>query len=225
MPDEWYYEVMGEVFGPLSSDELRALARDKKIASDTIVRKGERRVLAYTINGLFNEESAGHGVINSNPSNEPTIQLKRCPFCAEVIKLEAIKCKHCGSDLRQSILPKQNVNLVQNVHLVQNVDALSDSLADDSRIFMKAFFYWFFGSIVTGLVLGLLLNEETSFVMAVFVCFPFYVWMCIYAIRVALKVLDIGIVILLGIGLVIPLINFISLGIIASIAHSKLKRS
>lgn len=30
---------------------------------------------------------------------EPAADTKKCPFCAELVRLEAIKCKHCGSDI------------------------------------------------------------------------------------------------------------------------------
>lgn len=33
---------------------------------------------------------------------EVKVQTKTCPFCAEDVKFEAIKCKHCGSELAAS---------------------------------------------------------------------------------------------------------------------------
>jgi hypothetical protein len=34
-----------------------------------------------------------------SPENLATRGSKKCPFCAEEIKAEAVVCKHCGKDL------------------------------------------------------------------------------------------------------------------------------
>lgn len=43
--------------------------------------------------------SAPPVVSKPSPEVKPARETKACPFCAEDILVEAIKCKHCGSNL------------------------------------------------------------------------------------------------------------------------------
>lgn len=55
-------------------------------------------------------------------------QYRKCPFCAEVVRIEAIKCKHCGSAL-------------EPIATVTRIDAplrTVEQQQDDKRAFDKA---------------------------------------------------------------------------------------
>lgn len=60
MSEKWYYQIMGEVVGPLSADEVRAHAQNGLITPDTLVRKGAegRWVTAHRVKGLFDRKPA-----------------------------------------------------------------------------------------------------------------------------------------------------------------------
>jgi hypothetical protein len=85
---QWFYQVMGEAVGPVSSAKLQNLAQHGTISADTLVRSGTNGdwILAERISVLF-------------PVS--TERFKNCPFCGEQILAVAIKCKHCGSDLAE----------------------------------------------------------------------------------------------------------------------------
>ena len=40
-----------------------------------------------------------NSVAATSQGTQQNVQMKKCPFCAEEVRAEAIKCKHCGSDI------------------------------------------------------------------------------------------------------------------------------
>lgn len=45
--------------------------------------------------------------------------MKQCQFCAEEIKDEAIKCKHCGSDVSGTMFRNDSKNVAQGIKKVE----------------------------------------------------------------------------------------------------------
>ena len=88
LPDAWYFQVMGETFGPMSFAELRRSA-DAGLPPDSLVKNGDdgEWFLADRIEGLF-----------SAPRPSPTKRAtatKACPFCGAQILPTAMTCRDC----------------------------------------------------------------------------------------------------------------------------------
>lgn len=68
---------------------------------------------------LFGPFSLVVGFLPSMPSvtEDRTQQIgesgvyKKCPFCAEVVKREAVKCKHCGSEIPGAAIEQEEPEL------------------------------------------------------------------------------------------------------------------
>jgi hypothetical protein len=70
MATSWYYQVMGQAFGPLTATELRQHVERGRVVADTFVRKGEdgRWVWAEQVNGLLRPARQGQSYRRSTPA-------------------------------------------------------------------------------------------------------------------------------------------------------------
>jgi hypothetical protein len=120
---EWFVRNGVQKFGPMSSEQLRRMALEGDVLPDTEVRRSgqDQWHPAKAVKGLV---FANISTQAEPPTFSPPASTKTCPFCAEEINANAIKCKHCGEFLNR--LEKPEAQLVDEkpkyLNLVQIVD-------------------------------------------------------------------------------------------------------
>lgn len=103
----WYVQIGDEQRGPIGSDELKQLASVGIVDESTPIRQGldGKWSTAGKVKGLQFQVA----VPPLAPPMKATSITRKCPFCAEEINLEAIKCKHCGEFLNGASKASQSV--------------------------------------------------------------------------------------------------------------------
>ena len=91
MATEWYYQIMNDVIGPLTSSQLVDRVRSGQVKEDTLIRKDDSQwVTASQVNGLFDaaKRTGAHRV---------------CPYCGHKVDRPPTTCRGCNRQLVLSV--------------------------------------------------------------------------------------------------------------------------
>lgn len=98
---QYFVKIADETLGPLSSNDVKRMAKIGQIQPDSLIGKGDGHwSIAQTVSGLE----------FPNAGNTQAVATKRCPACAESIKKHAKKCRYCGEILDRELAARSAAN-------------------------------------------------------------------------------------------------------------------
>ena len=125
---EWFYDLLGQVYGPLTSAQLLSKVKSGEIAPNTPIRKDDSQwVNAEDVNGLF--EAA---------QKEKTHY--KCPYCGTRIDKPPSTCLGCDREVNAAYRVRQSQAEAQQNERANIAKPVLDRPNGSS---VRTFFNWF----------------------------------------------------------------------------------